>query len=44
MGDVLGLYLVSQVDQTKVWVDSQRHTFHHAGVSIGEAEVGGEDQ
>jgi hypothetical protein len=39
--DVLGLDMMGNVDQNRVWVDRENHAFHDSGVRVGQAEVGG---
>ena len=36
----LGLYLVSDIDQTDFRTMSQQHSFHHSNVVVGQAKVG----
>lgn len=43
MSDVLGQYLVGEVNEAEVGVDSQRHTLHHSSVGVRKPKVGGED-
>ena len=44
LGDVLGSYLVGEVDEAQRRVDAEGDTLHHAGVGVGQPEIRSEYQ